>query len=75
MACIYCSTPVENNTMQFCLDCDLLQILRAQTLDDIYFFMKEENELKKRLTFIRKSLREAEKQYNKLWADIENPNR
>jgi len=74
MNCIFCSQPVEDTNLRFCLDCDLLQISRAQVLDDIFFFMQEENELKKRLSFIRKSLREAEKRYNDLWADIDISN-
>jgi hypothetical protein len=70
--CIYCAKPVENNSMQYCLDCDLLQILRAQALDDIFFFMQEENDLKKRLSFIKRSRKDAERRYNQLWADIEH---
>jgi hypothetical protein len=72
MNCIFCAKPIEDSNLRFCLDCDLLQILRAQVLDDIFFFMQEENELKKRLTFIRKQLKEAEKRYNELWAGIDN---
>lgn len=72
--CVYCNLEMEDNGMRFCLDCDLLHILRAQCLDDIFFFMQEENELKKRLTFIRNNLKEAEKRYNELWDIIDVSN-
>jgi len=75
MACLYCSKPILHNQFaSCCLDCDWLHTVRNQALQELFFFLEEEEALKKKLKFVRKNKRDLEKRYIELWEQFEQRN-
>ena len=75
MACHYCSKPIlQNSFTSFCLDCDWLNTVRNDVLQQLFFFLEEEEGLKKKLKVIRKNKRDLEKRYIELWEQLEKRN-
>lgn len=74
MACLFCSKPINNEYSRYCIDCDWSHTIRNQALQELFFYMEEEETLKKRLRNIRKRKKEAEKNYNEIWDKFEQQN-
>ena len=75
MACLFCSKPIINNEYsRYCIDCDWSNTIRNQALQELFFYMEEEETLKKRLRDIKKRKKEAEKNYNEIWDKFEQQN-
>jgi chaperonin cofactor prefoldin len=60
--------------MNCCLDCDWLHTVRNQALQELFFYLEEEESLKQKLKFVRKNKRDLEKRYNELWEQLEQRN-
>lgn len=72
MACLYCNKPIRLNApAEYCLDCEWSNIIRNQTLDEIFFYTMEESNLIKKLIETRKRLREAEQKYDDMWKKLD----
>lgn len=72
MACIYCYKPVlDNEPMHCCLNCHWLETVRKISMDELFFYMEEQESLVKKLKEVRKRIKEAEEQYERAWDEVE----
>jgi len=68
MACIYCSKPVgQNDPMLCCIDCQWVNTVRDECLQEIQFYLEEEQALKRNIMECRRRRKLAENKYNEIW--------
>lgn len=64
MNCLYCN---KETTNPYCLDCEFLETVRNQTLQEVEHYVEEEICLRKALKDVISRRKKAQKEYDRLW--------